>query len=206
MGFRLTPKDNQFFEILAEAAQHLVRGAELLVQLLNADMRDREALAAKLHKVENDADSCTHRFYQKINATFVTPLDRDDLSLLAGSLDDCMDYMDEAGDLIVLYQIGSLPERAIEQVRVLQRCAELTAEAMPRLRSMESLRDYWVEINRLENEADRAYRRLLADLFDQEDDAKRIIKIKDIITALEKGVDGFERLANVVEALAIKES
>lgn len=206
MRFRVTPHDSSFFDIMAETADCLVRGSALLVQILNADMKGRKELAAKLHEVENEADGFTHKLYQKLNQTFVTPLDRDDLYLLASNMDDCMDYMDEAGDLIVLYKIGELPKRVVAQVNVLQRCAELTAEAAPRLRSMDSLRDYWVEINRLENEADREYRRLLADLFEKEDDPKRIIKLKDIITSLERGVDAFERLANAVETIAVKES
>ena len=206
MRFRVTPHDSSFFDILTQSAQCLVRGSALLVEILNADAEQRKVLAAELHAVENEADGYTHQLYRKLNQTFVTPLDRDDLYLLASSMDDCMDYMDEAGDLIVLYRIGEVPKRVVAQVNVLQRCAELTAEAAPRLKSMDSLRDYWVEINRLENEADRAYRRLLADLFDKEDDPKRIIKLKDIITSLEKGVDAFETLANAVETIAVKES
>ncbi|OKL54260.1 phosphate transport regulator [Bowdeniella nasicola] len=206
MRFRVTPHDSSFFDILTESAECLVRGSEILVQILNADMADRKTLAGQLHDVENDADACAHKLFRKLNQTFVTPLDRDDLYLLAANMDDCMDYMNEAGDLIVLYKIGELPNRVVAQVNVLQRCAELTAEAAPRLRSMDSLRDYWVEINRLENEADREYRRLLADIFDHEDDPKRIIKLKDISTSLERGVDAFERLANAVETIAVKES
>ena len=206
VGFRLTPHDTSFFDILSDAATHLVTGSQLLVQIVNADTADRQDLAAKLHEVENQADACTHALFQKLNQTFVTPLDRDDLYVLASTIDDCMDYMDEAGDLIMLYKVGKLPRHIVEQVEVLQRCSELTADAMPRLRSMESLRNYWVEINRLENEADRAYRRAIAELFEREDNALRIIKLKDITIALERGVDAFERLANTIETIVVKES
>lgn len=206
MGFRLTPRDTSFFDILTEASQHLVTGADLLNELACSGYEGKTKIGEQLHHVENEADKCTHKMVKKINSTFVTPLDRDDLYLLSSTMDDCMDYMDEAGDLIVLYKVGQLPKRGREMVKILQQCAKLTSEAMPRLESMDSLSDYWVEINRLENEADRAYRRAIADLFDNEDDAKMIIKMKDIIISLEKGVDAFEKLANTLETIVVKES
>lgn len=206
MGFRLTPRDTSFFDILTEASQYLVTGADLLNELACSGYEGKTKIGEQLHHVENEADKCTHKMVKKINSTFVTPLDRDDLYLLSSTMDDCMDYMDEAGDLIVLYKVGRLPKRGREMVKILQQCAKLTSQAMPRLESMDSLSDYWVEINRLENEADRAYRRAIADLFDNEDDAKMIIKMKDIIISLEKGVDAFEKLANTLETIVVKES
>ncbi|MPV37223.1 DUF47 domain-containing protein [Georgenia subflava] len=206
MRFRPTPRDASFFELLAGTAEHLVRGAELLTRLLGADRTQRADLAAQLHAVEHDADENTHALLRKLNQTFVTPFDRDDIYALASTLDDCMDDMDEAGDLIVLYKIGDLPAGVSDQVAVLQRCAELTAEVMPRLKSMTGLSDYWVEINRLENHADQAYRRLLADLFNNGQDPIAIIKLKGVIDALESAADSFERLANTVETIALKES
>ena len=141
-----------------------------------------------------------------LNQTFVTPFDRDDIYGLASSLDDCMDFMEEAGDLIVLYKIEELPPLVSDQVDVLQRCAELTAEAMPRLRSMQDLSEYWVEINRLENEADRTYRKLLAEMFNNGTDAIELMKLKEVVDALEHAADAFEKVANTVETIALKES
>ena len=143
---------------------------------------------------------------RRLNQTFVTPFDRDDIYGLASALDDCMDYMEEAADLIVLYKIDELPARVSEQVQVLQRAAELTAEAMPRLRSLNDLAEYWVEVNRLENQADKIHRKLLAELFDNVSDPILLIKLKEVVEILEQAADAFEKVANMVETIALKES
>ncbi|UNX54525.1 DUF47 family protein [Georgenia sp. TF02-10] len=206
MRFRPTPRDASFFSLLSTTAGHLVTGAGLLAEILGADRVRRAELASRLHDVEHAADESTHQVMRRLNQTFVTPFDRDDIYQLASTLDDCMDDMDEAGDLIVLYKIGDLPAGVSEQVAVLQRCAELTADAVPRLSSLDGLREYWVEINRLENQADQVYRRLLAELFDNGTDPMTVIKLKGVIDALESAADAFERLANGIETIALKES
>ena len=206
MRLRLTPRNASFFDLLAEQARHLVRGADLLSELLGAAKSERKAIATKLREAEHDADEATHTIMRNLNQTFVTPFDRDDIYTLAARLDDCMDFMEEAGDLVVLYQLDELPPLVIKQVDVLRRCAELTAEAMPRLRAMKHLTEYWVEINRLENEADRTYRRLVAELFNDGLEPIALMKLKDVVDALEAAADGFERVANLVETIALKES
>lgn len=206
MKLSLTPKDSIYFTMLTQCASHLIRGSQLLAQLVTAEKSQRASRAKELHEVEHAADESTHAIVKKVNASFVTPLDRDDLLSLASHIDDCMDYIDEAGDLIVLYKIDELAPEIIELVEILQRCAELTVQAVPRLQKMDSLQDYWVEINRLENQGDKIYRKAIADLFDREDDAKTIIKQKDVILTLEAAVDAFETLANTIEAITVKES
>lgn len=206
MRLRLTPRNTSFFDLLAESASHLVRGAALLAELIGAAKEDRPAVATKLREAEHDADEATHTIMRNLNQTFVTPFDRDDIYALASRLDDCMDAMEEAGDLVVLYQLDELPALVVKQVDVLQRCAELTAEGMPRLRSMKNLTEYWVEINRLENEGDRTYRKLVAELFNDGLEPIMAMKLKDVIDTLEAAADGFERVANTVETIALKES
>ncbi|AOZ72128.1 phosphate transport regulator [Boudabousia tangfeifanii] len=206
MGLSFKSSDSAFFDLFSQSANHLVAGIDLLAKLVAAPREERAVLRDSLHEVEHEADVTRHEISKKLNASFVTPLDREDISELAGVLDDCMDYADEAGDLIVLYQLEELPAGIIEQVVQLQRCAELTAEAMPGLRKMEGLRDYWVEINRLENYGDRIYRDMLAEIFEAGLDPLTVIKLKDIIETLEKAMDKFEALANTVESVAIKES
>jgi predicted phosphate transport protein (TIGR00153 family) len=203
---RLTPTNTTFFDLLAASAQQLVGGAELLSRLIGAERADRKPIAAELRDAEHAADESTHEIMRRLNQTFVTPFDRHDIYGLASGLDDCMDYMEEAGDLIVLYQVDTLPPRVHKQVDVLRRCAELTAEAMPRLRSMKDLADYWVEINRLENEADKSYRKLLAEMFRGDADPIEVMKLKDVVDALEAAADSFESVANMVETIALKES
>lgn len=206
MRLRLTPRDETFFDLLTISAQHLVRGAGLLAELLEAGRPGRKAIAKQLADVEHEADEATHSIMRRLNKTFVTPFDRDDIYLLASSLDDCMDFMEEAADLIVLYKLNELPPRISDQVQVLQRCAELTADAMPRLRSLDGLSEYWVEVNRLENQADKSHRKLIAQLFDDVTDPILVLKLKEVIDLMESAADAFETVANVVETIALKES
>ena len=206
MRLRLTPRDTSFFDLLAASAQHLVTGANLLGQMLGADRATRKVLAKELSDAEHLADEATHQIMRRLNQTFVTPFDRDDIYALASNLDDCMDFMEEAADLIMLYKLDGLPARVADQVQVLQRAAELTAEAMPRLRSMADLHDYWVEVNRLENQADKAHRKLLAQLFDEVTDPILLMKLKEVVERLEDAADAFEKVANTVETIALKES
>lgn len=204
---RLTPRDATFFDLFAESATHLVDGAQLLGRLLGARTpQERADLAQLLMDAEHRADESTHAIMRRLNSTFVTPFDREDIYALASGLDDCMDFMEAAGELVVLYKVERLPEGVSDQVAVLQRQAELTAAAMPRLRSMRDLSDYWVEVNRLENEADRAYRALVADLFENEKDAIQLLKVKEVVEQLESAADAFEKVAHTVETIAVKES
>ncbi|WP_273653733.1 DUF47 domain-containing protein [Cellulomonas fimi] len=206
MRLRLTPRDTTYFDLFADSAKHLVTGANLLGEMLGADRATRKEIGKRIADAEHAADDATHTIMRRLNQTFVTPFDRDDIYMLASHLDDCMDLMDEAADLIVLYKIDELPARVSDQVQVLQRAAELTAEAMPRLRSMDSLSEYWVEVNRLENQADKSHRKLVAQMFDEVTDPIMIIKLKEIVDRLEDAADAFEKVANAVETIALKES
>ena len=206
MRLRLTPRDTTFFDLFAAQASHLVTGANLLGEMLGADRPSRKEIGKRIADAEHEADEATHLIMRRLNSTFVTPFDRDDIYMLASSLDDCMDFMEEAADLIVLYKVDDLPARVSDQVQVLQRAAELTAEAMPRLRSMDSLSEYWVEVNRLENQADKIHRKLLAQMFDEITDPIHLMKIKEIVERLEDAADAFEKVANTVETIALKES
>ena len=206
MGFRLTPKDSSFYDLFAVSASHLIEGAHELTKLLGVEQSEREAVANRMRDIEHAADESTHAIMRKVNSSFITPFDREDIYGLASHLDDCMDLMEAAVDLIVLYRIGDLPEGISAQVQVLARMAELTAEAMPRLRSMRDLSEYWIEINRLENQADQIYRRLLARLFGGDFDAMTVMKLKEVVDQLEGAADAFEHVANTVETIAVKES
>ena len=206
MRLRLTPRDTTYFDLFAAQAIHLVTGANLLGEMLGADRPTRKEIGKRIADAEHEADDATHSIMRRLNQTFVTPFDRDDIYMLASSLDDCMDFMEEAADLIVLYKVDALPPRVSDQVQVLQRAAELTAEAMPRLRSMDSLSEYWVEVNRLENQADKIHRKLLAQLFDEVTDPIQLMKVKEIVEKLEDAADAFEKVANTVETIALKES
>jgi uncharacterized protein len=208
VGFRLTPQENSFYDLFAVSASHLVRGSRELTTLLGVPQAEREPVAKRMREIEHDADEATHEIIRRVNSSFITPFDREDIHGLASALDDCMDLMDAAVDLVVLYRIGDLPAGVSDQVEVLSRMSELTADAMPRLRSMRDLSEYWIEINRLENQADQTYRRLLAGLFNGEfgTDAITIMKLKEVVEELEAAADAFEAVAHKVESIAVKES
>jgi uncharacterized protein len=203
--FRLTPREDSFYDMFADSADNLVTGARLLVELIS-DGADREGIAEKLRTCEHTGDDFTHAIMRRLNESFITPFDREDIYRLASTLDDVMDFMEAAADLVVLYKIEELPRDIVRQVEVLERAAELTAEAMPRLRGMKDLSEYWIEINRLENQGDQVYRRLLAELFSGEYDALTVLKLKEVIDELEAAADAFEHVANTIETIAVKES
>ncbi len=205
MALRFKPVDNAFYTLLQNSATHLVGGAEILAELMGEGV-DRHDVAERMRDAEHRADETTHEIAKRVNSTFVTPFDREDIYALASGLDDVMDFMEEAVDLTVLYEVSALPSEIAEQIDVLQRCAELTAEAMPQLQSMKNLEEYWIEINRLENAGDKSYRRILAQLFSGQYDALDVLKLKDIVDSLEHAVDAFEKVANIIEQIHAKES
>ncbi|HYY10940.1 MAG TPA: DUF47 family protein, partial [Kineosporiaceae bacterium] len=190
----------------AASAQHLVTGAGLLREQLAADIDDRPALAARMRDTEHEGDDITHEIFSTVNATFVTPFDREDIYQLAGRIDDVLDHLDAAADLVVLYRPADLPAGILEQADVLVRAADVTVAAMRRLRTPQELSEYWIEINRLENEADQVYRRLLATLFSGMYEAMEVLKLKDVVEELEAAADAFEHLAHSVQTIAAKEA
>lgn len=205
MRFRIRPTETTFYELFAQSATHLVGGAELLAAMLDQNA-DRKAIAKKMRDAEHECDETTHAIIRRVNSTFVTPFDREDIYRLASNLDDVMDFMEETVDLIGLYEVGELPAECAAQVEVLQRSTELTAQAMPGLRTMKGLEEYWIEINRLENEGDRSYRRIVAQLFSGSYRSLEVLKLKDIVDSLEHAMDALETVANTVEQIAVKES
>ncbi len=205
MPLRFRPVDATFYDLFTQSAQQLVQGAALLAEMLS-DGSDRQSIADRMKEEEHRADEATHAIIRRVNQTFVTPFDREDIYGLASGLDDVMDFMEEAVDLVLLYEVGDLPQELAEQVEVIQRCAELTAETMPRLKTMKELDEYWIEVNRLENAGDRSYRRILAQLFSGKYDALEVLKLKDVVDSLEDAIDAFETVANIVEQIAVKES
>jgi uncharacterized protein len=205
VGLRFRPVDSSFYDLFSESAGHLVVGAGLLAEMLGAD-GDREDIARRMREAEHAADETTHSIIRRVNSTFVTPFDREDIYTLASGLDDVMDMMDEVVDLVLLYEVTELPTDLSTQVEVIQRCAEITSDAMPRLQSMKDLEEYWIEINRLENAGDKNHRRTLAKLFSGDFKALEVLKLKDIVESLEGAIDAFEKVANTVEQIAVKES
>ncbi|MGD9991059.1 DUF47 domain-containing protein [Pseudonocardia sp.] len=211
MAFRLTPHERGFYPLFTRAAENIVAAAEGLAELVAADPADRPPLAARVKDLEHAGDDLTHEIMVKLNSVFVTPFDREDIYRLASSLDDVLDAMEEAADRIVLYRLDELPKGISVQTDVLLRAAISTAAAMPGLEKLESLREYWVHVNSLEDEGDAAYRSLLRDLLAPDDDVTpldvlTVLKIKEVVETLEEAADAFETVANTVESIAVKEA
>jgi predicted phosphate transport protein (TIGR00153 family) len=206
--FSLRPTEGAFYELFTRAAENLVRGTELLTEL-TLPGADVQSVSERLVEVEHDSDQITHDLYRKINTSFITPFDREDIYQLGSRLDDVMDHLEAVGSLLYLYgltKLPALPREMHDLIVVLDNQAKVTTEAMPRLRTMKNLEDYWIETNRLENEGDRSYRMLLVRLFSGEYDALTVLKMKEVADELEAACDAFEHVANTVETIAVKES
>ncbi|TAL18936.1 MAG: DUF47 domain-containing protein [Frankiales bacterium] len=206
MRLRLTPRDTSFYDQFAAAARNIVDAAEVLQQVVTAGPGERVALNERMRDIEHANDEVTHEVMRRLNSTFVTPFDREDIYRLASELDDVVDHLEAAADLILLYEIDELPATTRQVVDVLVKAAHATAEAMPRLQGMKDLAPYWIEVNRLENEADQLYRRTVATLFNGQYDALTAIKLKDLADQVEAAADGLEDVADTVETIALKES
>ena len=205
MPFRLTPRDNAFYAMFTEAGRNVAEAANVLAGLLDPNA-NREAIAKQLREREHAGDAVTHRIMRQVNTSFVTPFDREDIYRLASALDDVVDAIEGAADFIVLADVGKLPPLMAEQITLLQRSANETAEAMARLATLQDLEPYWIEVNRLENEADRVYRKLLSKLFSGDYDALTMVKLREVADGFEDAADALEHVAHAVESIAVKES
>jgi predicted phosphate transport protein (TIGR00153 family) len=199
------PQDREFFDLFEESTGNLVRAAELLDQMLG-DFPERTDLAREIKAVENEADRVTHDILHRLNNTFVTPIDREDILQLASALDDVVDLTEEASDLLVLYKIEAPMDQAQALANILVDACRQIAKGMPRLRSFDSISHFVVEIHRLENEGDRISREAVASLFETGIDPMVVIRWKDVFDRLEGAIDATEKVADVLESVVIKNS
>jgi uncharacterized protein len=205
MKLKISNRADAFFDLSTESAGNLRTAAELLQDLIG-DYRDIELKAQRIADREHEGDEVTHAIIRLLNTTFVTPMDREDIYQLATALDDVMDAIEAVSDLFVLHRIEApLPEMKA-QIDVLVLAARQTEQALAALPNMrrERLEPYWIEINRLENEGDRLYRRAIADLFSGEHRAMDVLKWKEVIENLEEALDGLENVANIIESTVLK--
>ena len=202
----IAPRDREFFDLFEEAGGNIVRAADLLDRMLRAFPDRGDDLARDILICEQDGDRITHDIIRRLNETFVTPIDREDIYELASALDDVVDYTEEVADYLILYKIEAPMEQAQRLAHVLLQCARQVGEAMPRLRGFKDLSHYTVEINRLENDGDRIVREAIASLFDNGIDPMVVIRWKDIYERLEQAIDATEKVANILEGIVIKNS
>jgi predicted phosphate transport protein (TIGR00153 family) len=196
-------KDRVFFDLFEEAAANIVRAADLLDVML-AHYPDRADLVRDIVICEQEGDRITHDVHQRLNSTFVTPIDREDVLTLVSDLDDIIDLIDEVADYLALYKIEAPMEQSQRLAHVLLQATRQIAEAMPRLRTFAPLSHYTVEIHRLENDGDRISRDAIASLFESGIDPLVVIRWKDIFERLEEAIDACEDVANTLEGIVIK--
>ena len=199
------PRDRPFFDLFEEAGGNIHRAAQLLDEMLR-DFPDKAGLARDILLCEQAGDRITHDIIRRLNETFVTPIDREDIYELASALDDIVDYTEEVADYLGLYKIEAPMEQSQRLAHVLLQSTRQIAEAMPRLRGFQDMSHYTVEINRLENDGDRITREAVASLFDNGIDPMVVIRWKDIYERLENAIDACETVANILEGIVIKNS
>jgi predicted phosphate transport protein (TIGR00153 family) len=197
------PREREFFDLFEEAGTNIVRAADLLDQMLRT-FPERGDLARDILICEQEGDRITHDIHQRLNQTFVTPIDREDIYGLAAALDDVVDYTEEVADYLGLYKIEAPMEQAQRLASVLLQATRQIAEAIPRMRGFKDISHYTVEINRLENDGDRIVREAVASLFDTGIDPMVVIRWKDIFERLEAAIDATETVANILEGIVIK--
>jgi uncharacterized protein len=203
MRFQIIPRNEDFYDLFDQAAANLSEAAVLLLKLIT-DFDDPETAHAEVLQREHEGDEITHQIMRALNTTFVTPFDREDIHRLASGIDDILDGIEAVADLLVLHHIEKpLPEMR-QQADVLARAAEQVHHAIGGLRGFSGLDRFGVEINRLENEGDRVYRKTVARLFSGDYKAMDVLKWKDLVDQLEAAIDGCEDVANTLESIVLK--
>jgi uncharacterized protein len=202
---RLFPREIDFFEIFDRASLNLTRAASLLVSLME-NFDNLEERVKELYEAEQDGDILTHEIMKKLNKTFITPIDREDLHALASSLDDVLDLIWGAVDRLLVFKIKESTKESISMSKDLLATVEVIHKAIHKLKdkNYSHVQEYCIEINRLENRVDRDFRDALGRLFDEVQDPVLIIKWKEIYEHLENASDKCEDVANVLEAIVLK--
>lgn len=203
MKLKLIPQDREFFTLFDAMGTNILKAAQLLEKMI-IDWPEDSGLAREILICEQEGDQLTHDIIQRLNSTFVTPMDREDIYALAVGLDDVVDYAEEAADHFGLYKVEAPMEQALQLVGVLVKCCEQLSLALSNLRGFKNLEHYWVEINRLENDGDRIARDAVASLFADGIDPIFLIRWKDIFAMLENAIDATEDVASILENICVK--
>ena len=204
LGQLFAPKEREFFDLFEEAARNALKAAELLERLLDQWPDGGSELRAEIVDCEHDGDRLTHDIIQRLNHSFVTPFEREDIIALASGLDDVIDFIEEVADFLGLYRIESPLPQAQEMATVLRRSTRAICSAVPRLRSLQDISEFTNEVNELENEGDRLLRDAVASLFERGIDPMMVIRWKDIFERLEEAIDSTETAVHILESTIIK--
>lgn len=201
--FSLIPRDNSFFAMFSAMSDNLIAGARTLVDLF-ANYQDVEKQIERIHRIEREGDELTHAILTKLNQTFITPFDREDIHELASKLDDVLDFVNAAGARLAMYRITTPPAAAGELAAIILRQCQELQKAVSLMQKNGNILAHCVEINRLENEADQVSQQAIARLFEREENPINLIKIKELLECLERATDKAEDVANVLETVVLK--
>jgi len=200
---RILPREQSFFDMFVAMAENLGAGAKALVEMLE-NYGDPVGQSHRIKDLEHKGDNTTHNMMARLNQTFITPFDREDMHELCSKIDDVLDLIDAAASRLVIYRVDRIRPGVADLAKILSQAAEQVVAAVRVLGKQNHILDHCIEINRLENEADRQSRTLIARLFDEEKDPVQIIKWKEIIEVIETAVDKCEDVANVLEGVVLK--
>jgi uncharacterized protein len=203
--FSLLPRDRTFFDLFIQAGQNTLHAARLLDEMMNT-WPDSGGLSRSIVEAEQEGDRITHEIIKRLNSTFVTPIDREDIYGLATQMDDIVDFTEEAADFLGLYKIEAPMEQAQALTKVLVASCEQLAMGLEGLPTFKDLDKYWIEIHRLENDGDRISRDAVASLFSNGIDPMIVIRWKDMFAVLEEAIDATETAAQILEGIVIKNS
>jgi predicted phosphate transport protein (TIGR00153 family) len=203
MRIRLIPREERFFDLFVEDAANVLSAARHLEEMLRT-YDNVEQRAKELFAMEHHGDEISHSIGRRLNTTFITPFDREDIVGLISGLDDILDLIEEVADTFILYHVDAPTPASLQQARIIVKQCEAIHDALQRLRSFDGLEKYWTEINRLENEGDRIARAAVAGLFSDKTRATDIIKWKDIYGLLEATIDKCEDVADILEKIVVK--
>ncbi len=203
----LLPRTSHFYDLFDHAAANVLESGRVFRAMLDANPNEHKSYAKQLEDLEHNGDDITHRIYNELSTTFVTPIDREDIHRLASNLDDIVDFIEGATMHMQLYDIKTFPQGVIDISDVLVKSIEELSRALPLLSDMRNemrIRESCVRINSYENEADRINHTTIAEIFKKESDPVQIIKIKDLMADLENATDKCENVANLMENILLK--
>lgn len=204
MGFSLLPKEDEYFTLFSQMTAKMQEASNALVELTQGDQANYEAIAKKIKDAEHGCDAITHELTTKLNKSFITPFDREDIFMLSVALDDVIDYIDAGARAILMYDIKEMSDHAKHLAKVIQSLTIEINSAVSMLNKPNNLNQHIVEIHRLENEADDVYFRAIGELFHNTTDTLTVIKWKELYEILENGTDRCESVANIIESIMLK--
>jgi predicted phosphate transport protein (TIGR00153 family) len=206
MGFSLLPREDEYFALFSKVSTKLEEAATLLVEMMKASDSEYDTLSKRIKDVEHECDELTHTMTRKLNSSFITPFDREDIYTLSNALDDVCDYIDAVGRAVVMFNIHEIDAHAVRLSEILLKQTKAVHAAILMLEKADGIDKHLLEIQRLENEADDIYFRAMADLFKNGSDPVEIIKWKELYEILENGTDKCEYVGNIIESIILKHS